>query len=280
MARVVKVRASKWVWGVALLLIAALILSNYFGGFVELGVWSIIFATVALVVLVTSIAYLSIASLPLPLAALYYIFQTPLDLPHIQFWPLALVTVLVTVGLYVLIPRRFRVRKRYRVILDDGEKRTYGGDAHSRRNRRYGQRAVDYKNQWSGDGDDEQADVVIEEGDDDNNPYISVKLGGISRYLRSERLETVRLDCSLGGLEVYFDHVQLSPDGAEAFVDCSLGSVEMYVPGHWRVINDISASLGNVEVDSRLESAPMDSPTLTVTGSVSLGSVEIHRIKG
>jgi len=280
MVRVVKIRASKWVWGGSLLLIAALILANYLGGLVELGVWSVIFAALALLVLVASIAYLSIASLPLPLAALYYIFQGPLDLPHIQFWPLALVTVLVTVGLMVLIPHRYRARKRYKVISEDGEKRAYRGDGHSGRNKRYGQRAVDYKNQWRGDGGEEQADVVIEESDDANNPYISVKLGGISRYLRSDRLETVRLDCSLGGLEVYFDHVQLSPDGADAFVDCKLGSVEMYVPGSWRVVNDMSASLGNVEVDSQLESAPMESPTLTVSGGVSLGNVEVHRIKG
>ena len=104
------IRASRWAWGIALLLVAGLVLSNYFGGFLELGVWSIIFAAVALVVMIYSIVTLHFATLPLPLAALYYIFQAPLGLPEINFWPLALVTVLVTAGLFVLLPRSLRKR--------------------------------------------------------------------------------------------------------------------------------------------------------------------------
>jgi len=93
-------------------------------------------------------------------------------------------------------------------------------------------------------------------------------------------METAELRCNCGAMEVYFDHVELSPDGAEVYISCKIGSVELYVPRHWRVIDNISTSLGNSEVDGRLESANEDAPTLTLTGSVSLGNVEVHRIRG
>ena len=91
-------------------MVAGLVLANYFGGFMELGFWSIVFAAAALVVMIYSIASLTFAALPLPVAALYYIFQGPLGFPEIHFWPLALVTALVTAGLLVLLPRSLRKR--------------------------------------------------------------------------------------------------------------------------------------------------------------------------
>ena len=258
MAGNAKKRSSRWGWGVFWLLIAALILSNYFGGFVELGIWSIIVTALALSIIVQNIATLSLAMIPIPLAALYYIFQSPLGFPFIGFWTLALVTVLTTCGFHILLPRRYWNSKRFEVSWHDDKRRR-------RRN--------------TGDGGD-CTDAKIEEGDDCNNPYIRMQFGHISRYLHSDCLESAELYCSCGAMEVYFDHVKLSPDGAEVFVSCSIGSVEIYVPGSWRVIDNLSTSLGNSEVDGRLETADENSPTMTLTGKVSLGNVEVHRIRG
>jgi predicted membrane protein len=257
-----KARASKWAWGFFWLLIPALILANYFGGFVELGVWSIAVGALALLIMFHCIASLSFASLPLPIATLYYIFQVPLELPMISFWTLVLVTIPVIIALHLLLPRRFGSGKFVVMGLDG-----FDGNKDRKRGRRNG---------GVGGGSVTQ----ITEGDDDNNPRISVSFGGASRYLHSDCLETAELNCSFGGLEVYFDHVQLSPNGAEVYVNCSFGAVEMYVPSDWRVIDEMSASLGGVDVNKHLLSAAPDAPTLTVTGNVSFGGVEVKRIKG
>jgi len=248
-----KARSSKLAWGVFWLLIAGRILTNYFGGFVQLGVWSIIIAALALVVLLHCIVSLSIAPLPIPIAALYYIFQVPLELPFVAFWTLAPVALLLTIGLYVLLPRRIGSKHFGLFTLDDIK-------AH----KRY----------------DKHDEAQIEEGDDENNPYISVSFGGISRYLHSNRLQTADLNCAFGALEVYFDNVQLSPDGAEIYANCKFGAIEIYVPAHWRVIDNMSTTMGSAEVDRRLQASDSDAPTLTVTGNVSFGSVEVNRIKG
>ena len=249
-----KSKYSKVAWGLFWILIAGLILANSFGGFVQLNVWSIVIAALALVILFHCLVRLSLAPLPIPIAALYYIFQVPLELPFIAFWTLAPVTLLVTCGLCVLLPRRLGSSKHFGLLVLDDGKRHKGcrnhGEAH------------------------------IEEGDDENNPYISVNFGAISRYLHSDCLQTADLNCAFGSLEVYFDNVQLAPDGAEVYANCKFGAIEIYVPGHWRVIDQMSTTLGSAEVDRRLQAADADAPTLTITGHVSFGSIEVNRIKG
>jgi len=304
MSKNYKARASKIAWGLFWVLMAGLVLANYFVGFVELGVWSIIIAAIAAVALFHSLATLNIAALPIPLAALYYIFQVPLDLPLVPFWTLVLVTLLVTIGLGIMLPRRFKrgkfvsvdfgsnsgrrkeykdkykkdYRDKYRkehkdvysVNINDGEV-IINGD---------GVNIGDGEVVINGDFDETGEKTKIEEGDDVNNPYISVYFGGAVRYLHSDRLESAELSCSFGSLEVYFDNVTLSPEGAEVIVNCSFGNIEIYVPSHWRVIDEMSASLANAEVSRKLMSNDDDAPTLRVTGSVSLGNVEVSRIKG
>jgi len=243
-----------WGWGVFLLLAAALFLANEFGGFLELGVWSIIVSALAAAFLIQCIVSLSFGSLPIPIAALYYIFYTPLGLPEISFWPLVLVTLLATVGLHALIPNRLFRRIKNNVEIEytdvDGERST---------------RVLN---------DAER----IDEGGSDNNPHIGVQFGAVSRYLHANCLETVDLDCSFGSLEVYFDHVELSPNGAEAFVNCKFGAIELYVPSHWRIIDNMSTSLGGVDIKGRRDLPDENAPTLKITGNVSFGAAEVHRI--
>jgi len=246
-------------WGLFLLLAAALVLANQFGDFIDLGVWSIIVAALAVAFLVQSLINLSFSTLPIPLAALYYVLQKPLlqpqfGLPLVDFWPLVLVTALATAGLFVLLPKRIfhKIKNNVEFVYTDNNGVTET-------------RSMDDK-------------TKIEEGGTDNNPRIGVQFGAVSRYLHADSLETLELDCSFGSLEVYLDNVKLSPNGAEAFVDCKFGSIEMYVPSDWRVIDNISTSLGNAEVKTRRGDQDENAPTLKVNGNVSLGNIEVNRI--
>jgi len=256
---------SKLSWGIFLLAIAALVLINHFGGFVALGVWSIMGTSLALAVIVHSIAKLSLSGLPFPLALLYYIFQIPLGLPIIGFWTLAVVALISTIGLAILLPKRksyFGVNMGYSGSFDD-----------------------DYDEE---DGNEDRFDTNsvgnrkrrVEEGGTENNPVIGVSFGGVSRYLHATALESAVLNCSFGSLEVYFDQVELCPEGAEARVECSFGSVELYVPRHWRIINKTRCSFGAAEIDDRHTEAGEKPPTLVVSGNVSFGGLEVYRTRG
>jgi len=250
MARNKRNGSSKWAWGAFWLLIPALVLANHFGEFVELGIFGIITGALSVAILIYCIATLSLATLPLPIAGLYLVFQGPLDLPFISFWTVVFITIPLLIALHILLPNRLTTGGHW----DNGNKRTRG-------------EAYD-------------CDAQIEEGDDENNAYISVQFGSVSRYLHSNNMESATLSCSFGAMEVYFDQVELSENGAEIYANCRFGAIEIYVPAHWRVIDKLSASFGNAEVDDRLLSAEDDAPTLTVKGNVAFGSIEVLRLRG
>jgi len=264
MGKNVKVRYKrKWAvgWGLFLLLAAALVISNQFTDFLGLKPWGIVVAALAVAFLIQSLVDLSFSTIPIPLAALYYVFQRPLlelmGLPEenmVKLWVLALVAGLATAGLFVLLPKRVfrRIKKNVEIVYTDSNGVTET-------------RNLDDK-------------TKIEESGGENNPRISVQFGSLSRYLHAENLETVELDCSFGSLEVYLDNVKLSPGGAEAFVDCKFGAIEMYVPKHWVVTDNVNTSLGNFENSGRNNQQDENAPHLKVSGNVSLGSIEVKRI--
>ena len=243
-----KMRFSNWIWGTFMLLAATFVLANHLGGFVEIGIGSIIAAALAVAFLVQCIAHLSLSPLPIPLAVLYIIFQKPFGFPELQPWTLLLAALFATIGLSILLPGK----------LKDGAWVGVHWNGHSTHTHR--------------------PPVRTENSDNENNPSVSVSFGSISRYLHSDCLETAQLYCNCGALEVFFDKAQLSPNGAEMNINCTLGGIEIFVPKHWRVIDNLNCTLGGVDIDNRFAVQEENAPQLTLVGSVLLGGIEIRFI--
>jgi hypothetical protein len=166
---------------------------------------------------------------------------------------LILAAVFATIGLFILLPR-----KHFHADISWGGSHKYKHD--NTRNKGH------------------HPNMRIEDGGSDNNPSISVKFGGVSRYLHSDSLETAQLYCSFGALEVYFDQAQLSPNGATASLNCSFGATTLFVPKHWQIIDELNCTLGGIEIDNRFAAPTEDPPKLTLTGSVSLGGIEVRYV--
>jgi len=113
--------------------------------------------------------------------------------------------------------------------------------------------------------------------DDDNNPIINVNFGNTVRYLRSDCLKSGTFTAHFGNLEVYFDQARLDPEGAEIYVDCNFGAIKLFVPRTWLVIDKVHSGMGGVSTKNhpQLEANP---PTLTITGSINMGGLEIMYI--
>jgi len=114
--------------------------------------------------------------------------------------------------------------------------------------------------------------------DDENNPSINVNFGEVNRHLCAAALETARLNCSFGAMEISFDQVELSPDGAEVMLNCSFGSIELFVPGHWHITDQIDCTVGGVDIGKGFASSADNAPRLTLSGKVSFGSIEVRHI--
>ena len=251
----IDVGVSKWTWGLLLLLAAALIIANQIGSFAEFGVGSIVVGMICLAIIVQCLFGRSFAVIPFPLGALYFVFQGHFGWPHIGFWILLAASALASVGLAVLLPKKAVFLKKSGV------------------GRKYSSKYV-----YDDNYESEKTKSKVTSDDDDKNFDISLEFGSMSRYLRSDSLESVRLNCKLGALEVYFDDVQLSPNGAEVFLDCNLGAIELYIPKHWNVTEDIDCTLGGVDSKRKRNEPSADSPELIIRGNVSLGGVDIHYV--
>lgn len=224
-------------WGLFFLLSAGFIIASQIVSFASIGIWSILATVFLAAIVISSLVKLEFFGVFVPFAFLYMIYDEPLKLKMISPWLLFASAVLFSIGFSLIF------RKRHKKIT-------------------FSHCSTD---SYSHTG----------ESLDDNNPYAKVSLGSSSKYLHSNCLQGGQFAANLGELEVYFDQVQLSPDGAEVFLDCSLASIKLYIPRDWNVVNKINTTLGEVNNSNRHTKPSENAPRLTLTGNCKLGSIEI-----
>jgi predicted membrane protein len=112
---------------------------------------------------------------------------------------------------------------------------------------------------------------------DDDEMTCNVKFSGSSKFIQSENFEKAYINCSFGGVKIYFDNAKLSPDGAELYISSTFGGIELYIPRHWKVTNSVLAVAGGVEEKSRNIPDP-DSPVLNIKGNIRFAGIVIYYI--
>jgi hypothetical protein len=228
------------IWGVVLLLAAAFVLTNNFFGLTDIGIGRIIAAVLAVAFIVQCIASSHIAPIVIPLGVLYIIFRAPLGLPEIHTGKLIAACILASIGLGILLPHKSYSRNKCG---------NYGGSKEPPR---------------------------VESGGKDNNPCFSVNFGTVSGSLNADSLETVRLSCNFGAMEIFFNQAGLNPNGADVYINCSFGGIQLIIPGHWQVIDRLNRTLAGVDI--KFASTAENAPRLTLNGSVTLGGIEVKYI--
>lgn len=229
-----------WFWGIFFLLSAVFVIACQTGAFGQIGVLSILATVLLATLLIHSIIHLNFFGVFIPVALFYMIYRQPLGLVEISPWLLLMSAVFASIGFSFLFHSHSCIKMHH----------------HSE---------MDHFNQTT-------------ESTDDNNPFAKVSFGASSKYLHGDCLKSGQFSVSFGALELFFDEAKLSPDGAEIFLDCSFGAIKLYIPKGWRVIDNMQASLGGVDNNTRLSHPDENAPRLTVSGNVQLGAVEIHYV--
>lgn len=236
-------------WGLFFVAAAVFIIISAVTGFANIDFWTGLLSVLLAAVLLKSIIKLEFFGIFVPAALLYLVWRTPLGLPIINGWTVLLAAVLLGIGLEAIFHKRPFVRI----------------EGNCRSHRHHGD--------WNVNGGCKNPEIVQ---DDDNNPSAHVRFGSLSKYLHGQSIRSGSFSVNFGALELFLDTAQLAPEGAEFNVDCSFGAIELHVPRTWRVIDKTRVSLGGVEVHN--SGAQEGAPTLTVTGNVSLGGMEIKYI--
>lgn len=231
-----------WFWGIFFILATIVLIASQFGTFGTVGFWPLLGTILLIALMVSFIMHRGAWGIFIPLALIYMIWQKPLGLFYLSPWILIIAGILLTIGFGLLFSRK--------------PSHHGNGDCH---------------------GGYRPESKISEDTNNENRPSINVSFGGITRYLHADALEYANFACSFGSLEVYFDDVTVSPNGAEVVLDCSFGSIKLYIPRNWEVTDQTSSSMGGLSFAgaTRREEG---SPRITLSGKISMGGVEVHYI--
>jgi len=232
-------KPSNVTWGICLLLVAAFLIVNQLSDFTVVGIGSIIAIILALAFIVQCLARLHFAPLPIPLAVLYAVLQTPLALPAMQIWQMILPAVIAYVGLEMLLPkpkkrRHPKCRRPHVSVKDDDSNNPSVSVSFGATSRHLRAEALE-------------------------TAWLNCSFGGMEIFLDGAELNPngaeLVINCSFGAVQLVVPrHWQIIDR-----VNCSVGGV------------DIEKSFSGPPPAE-------NAPRLTLSGKVSFGGVEVRQV--
>lgn len=223
-------------WGMLFIVAAVLIIVDRLGIFTDISVFEIV-ATVALAaIILKSLKKMNFWGILFPAALICIIYANEWNITELTPFPVLLTALLGSIGLSMI----FKNNKWW--------------------NHRY------YSKK------EEHFDQVINQPDG-NIVSCSASFGSSMKYINTQNFERANIKCSFGAMKVYFDNAVITSGRAVIDLDVSFSGVELYIPKDWNIINEVNTSLGGMEEKNRRTDSV--SPTVTMTGNVSFGGVEI-----
>ena len=228
-------------WALLLVAVGVFIIAASLGAFGSMNAWTVILTALLGIIILHSLVRLEFGGVFLPLAGLYLVYDGLLNLPPISPWLLFSAAILFSIA--------------FEIIFSGFKKHRKAAFVHMR--------------------PDKEGEAVE---DSANTPVAQVSFGSSSLYLHAEALTRGSFSVSFGELTVYFDDAKLDPGGAQVSVHCSFGEIRLMIPRHWKVQDNISSALANVERNERYANPEEGAPTLRLIGSVSFGEVRIDYV--
>lgn len=106
-----------------------------------------------------------------------------------------------------------------------------------------------------------------------NTVDCATTFGSSVKYINSDDLSCVNVDCNFGAMKIYFDNATIQSGRAVLDMKVSFAGIELYVPKTWNIENNVNFSFGGMEEKNRSESS--GTPTLVLQGSVSFAGVTV-----
>lgn len=225
-------------WGILLVLGGVFLVVSKLGFLGDISVVSLLLTVLLAIVIVKSLFHLNFAGILFPLALIAIIYDKQLGITEATPWTVLLAALFGTIGLSLIFKKR----------------PDWCFNHHQFKGSEY-----------------ETIDL-----EDENHVKLRTTFGGSVKYINSSNFKQADIECSFGGMEVYFDNAVIQEDSAIIRLDVSFGGVDIYVPKTWRIENRATASFGSVDIKN--SNISQGAPVLTLVGSVSFGGVDIHYV--
>ena len=232
-------KLGKIFWGLFFIVAAVFIVVSQLGYIQGVGIISLLLTVLLLAILIKGIASLEFTGVFFSLAFLGIIYDEQLGIEALTPWTLLGAALLLSIGVGML----WKPKHKHHWV------------------------------HWSDrDWDDEHFRETIE---NDSGEVIKcdAKFSSAIKYVDSDHFQRADVNCSFGGIKMYFDNATVDNGIAEINVDVSFGGIEMYVPRTWVVENNVNTFLGGVE-DKNYRNANGD-VKVKLNGNLSFGGVTI-----
>ena len=244
-------KKGKIIWGLVLIVIAALIIVGGFGILPNI-TWRLIVSVLMAVICVNSIWNLEFFGIFFPLAIIGILYNQELHIETITPLPILAATLLLSIGFNMIFGKATAQRRAGHA--------TDHCQAHVYRNEN-----GEEMHQTSFGENTEQ--VV---GD---TLYFKNSFGAASKYVNTDNFQSASLENSFGELKVYFDNAIMQQPQATIVVSNSLGETQIYLPKSWNIDNQVSVTMGSVFEKNR--NMPENLHKVLLTGSVTMGELQI-----
>lgn len=237
-------KARKIFWGVLFVLGAATVIAWKLGYLGELGIWTVLLSVALLGVFVDGIFMRSFGMMSFSVAFFIIVNDTLLGLEAITPWPVLIAALLLTIGLSILFPHHGKWHKYANHVCNHHDRHGCESDSSDNLN--------------------------------GENVNYQICFGEAVKYITSQELSQVSLECSFGSLVVYFDNAVLKDGTATVHVANSFGSTVLYVPSDWKTIHKTKNAFGGTT--EKGHGNPNATNILNIYGDISFGALEIHYI--
>jgi hypothetical protein len=163
----------------------------------------------------------------------------------------------------------------------DGESWNFGNNRYQAKWARRQRRRMAKADRWNNLGGSFSFEATITPGkSSDMDPVLSdhTIMGHIKRHVQSQSFEGGRLTSILGNIEIDLRRVRMAEGRKTVQIELEaiMGHIALRVPDAWRVIWSGDNLLGNFEDRTIPPNTGADAPELVLTGSCTMGSIEIE----
>lgn len=231
-------KKKKIFWGIILILAACLILLNGLGYFEDIGVIKILFTCIFAGLTVKGIAKISFPLILFPIAFIGIMYSKQLGIDDLTPWPILLIALLLSIGLSLIFKKDFD-KKHIKHFYFSNKNKT-----------------KEFKNK------------------EDSSINFSVAFGSAIKYVNTNDFNNVNIECSFGGMKVYFDNAIITGNSANIDLDLAFGSVELYVPKDWNIIQQTDSSFGGVDYKNTANNTSTG-PNVYINGEIAFAGLTI-----
>lgn len=231
-------KKEKIFWGIFFILAAVFLIFGKVNLVPEMGIFKLLFTVFLIAIFLKSITKLDYTGVLFSIAFFCILYDRELHITALTPWTVLGAAFLGSIGCSML----FRNRRKHWYY--------YHGEKKSR----------------------EEFEKIFDT-QDESRVFFRNSFGASTKYINSDEFEFAQLECSFGGLKVYFDNAVIKNGNATVQLDVSFGGVELYIPKTWNVINQVETTFGGVDEKNRNQSS--GTPVLTLMGDVSFSGVTI-----